>query len=182
MFRPADGRQHPPTQSAPAADPAMNAKVIALSAFALFAALTVHAADIVRFPSDKAAVSHYLNEIRKRKPVTGEELFDITGINHAEAKEFSEKLNPMLVILDRALKNAGEYHGAKVIKVMKFGPMLQRTLFMTTYANNVLLFDIWFVNSSKGWQLVKFNFPIGEDINTTLAKIPAEFQTDAEGF
>jgi len=126
--------------------------------------------------------THYLGEVQKRKPTTGAEYYDLLGLLDPAEKKMPAQFQPMVKILDETFKNAGEFRGVKVIKVLKFGPMLRRAQYQATYANNVLVLDIWFVNSTKGWQLVKVNFPFGEDVDTSLAKIPAEFQTDAEGF
>lgn len=161
----------------------MNPKALAFSALALFAfALpAVRGSDIAKFPTDKEAVDHYLDEIQKRKPASFMEYIDVVGLD-AKDRTVADKFKPLMWVIDPVIKSAGAFRSVKVIRVLKFGPMVRHAQYLVTYEKNVMALDVWLVDSTQGWQLVKFNFPIGNDVGASLAKVPAEFQSVAEGF
>ena len=146
-----------------------------------FLGTAARGADIAKFTTDKAAIDHYLHEVQIRKPVTAEEYYDVVGLNTKD-KSIAAKLKPLWLVLDLAFKNAGAFRSVKVIRVLEFGPMVRHAMYLVTYEKNVMAIDVWFVNSSQGWQLVNFKFPISDSASGSLDKAPAEFESGADGF
>ena len=142
------------------------------------------ATDWPRFATDKEAIDHYLKIIQDTKPSKSEQFFSIVGMNKDDKdyKDAIAKFASISGILDLAMDSAGAFRSAEVMKVLKYGSPVRYVGYMLLYEHNFIVIEMWFVNSTKGWQLVKFNFNVNSDPSDTIEKMPKDLGVPMEGY
>ena len=130
------------------------------------------------FPTDKEAIDHLCKIVhgpeaglpRSSTTSSGSTLPD----NNA-----ATNIKP---VMDSVFAVSGALRSADVMRVLKYGPSVRHAGYTLVYEHSLIVFDAWFFEKPKGWQLVKYNVIVNIDLQKTLDAIPLEFGSPVEGY
>jgi hypothetical protein len=156
-------------------------KIITCLALSMFALTAAYSADGPVFPTDKEAVEHYRKSLQDVSPKTAQKFIDIVGLDMTD-KDAVSKMKPIMAVMDLAFETSGALRTVDVMRVLKYGPSVRHAGYLLLYEHNIVVLDVWFFNTPKGWQLVRYNVNVNSDFTDTLSNIPVEFGAPAEGY
>ena len=133
------------------------------------------------FSTDKEAIDHYAKMFADQKPKTSQKFVDIIGLDPSD-KNAAENMKPVMTTMETVFETSGSLRTADVMRVLKYGPSVRHAGYLLMYEHNLIVFDAWFFNTPKGWQLAKYELIVNADSSQTLVAIPAEFGTPVEGY
>ena len=153
---------------------------LALSLFAIASTIAADDAPPV-FPTDKEAVDHYLKVFNDQKPKTSQKFMEIIGTDPSDHNA-DENTKTLVGTMDTVFEKSGDLRSADVMRVLKYGPSVRHAGYMLMYEHTLIVFDAWFFETPKGWQMAKYDVIVNADPGVTLAAIPAEFGVPMAGY